>query len=105
MIALFDEFELDAANLELRRAGKSLKADRLLLRVLSTLVRRAGQLVTKQDLVQDAWGHRVVTDNALTVAMARLRKLLDHERESREFIVTLRGSGYRFVRPVSMRAP
>ena len=105
MILSFDEFELDTENLELRRDGEPMKSDAQLLRTLAVLAGRAGQLVTKQDLVRGVWGGGVVTDNAVTVTIARLRKLLDHAREKREFIVTVHGRGYRFVRPVGRSAP
>ena len=42
----FDEFELDAERLELRRTGKLIKADQVVLRLLARLVRSPGQLVT-----------------------------------------------------------
>jgi hypothetical protein len=39
MIQSFDDYEFDADKLELRRAGRPIKADRLLLRILRVLVR------------------------------------------------------------------
>jgi eukaryotic-like serine/threonine-protein kinase len=103
MIQCFDEFEFDADNLELRCTGRPLKADALLLRMLAVLVRRAGQLVTKQELLAQVWSGRAVSDNAVTVAMVRLRRLLGHNRGEREFVVNVHGRGYRFVRPVEQR--
>jgi eukaryotic-like serine/threonine-protein kinase len=103
MILCFDEFEFDADNLELRRSGRPVKADTLLLRMLAVLVRRAGQLVTKQELLSHVWSGRAVSDNAVTVAMVRLRRLLGHNRGEREFVVNVHGRGYRFVRPVEQR--
>ena len=103
MIHSFDEFEFDAVKLELRRAGRPLKADALLLRLLSVLVQRPGDLVTKQEIVSAVWADRAISDNALSVSMARLRKLLGHQRSEREIVVNVHGRGYRFVRPVTPR--
>ena len=100
----FDEFELDAERLELRRTGKLIKADQVVLRLLARLVRSPGQLVTKDELVEDVWEGRAVADTAITVSMARLRKALDDRRGEREIVVTVHGRGYRFARPVSVRA-
>jgi eukaryotic-like serine/threonine-protein kinase len=100
MIFEFEEFELDARRLELRRAGNVVEADTLVLRVLSVLVRNAGRLVTKEELVQEVWDGRVVADNVITVSMARLRKALDDKRGDREMVKTVYGRGYRFVRSV-----
>jgi DNA-binding winged helix-turn-helix (wHTH) protein len=100
----FDEFELDAANLELRRAGKLVKADALVVRLLLALARNAGRLLTKDELVEQVWGGRAVADNVITVSMARLRKTLGHSRGDREFVATVYGRGYRFVREVTARS-
>jgi DNA-binding winged helix-turn-helix (wHTH) protein len=99
----FDEFELDADRLELRRSGRPIKADPLVLRLLAVLVGSAGQLVTKQELVARVWNDRAVAENVITVAMVRLRKTLGHRRGEREFVSNVHGRGYRFVRPVTTR--
>src|SRR5437868_5096982 len=93
----FDEFELDPANLELRRAGEIIKADALVLRLLIALARNPDRLVTKDELVALVWEGRAVADNVITVSMARLRKTLGHQRGEREFVATVYGRGYRFV--------
>jgi len=103
MIQSFDDYEFDADKLELRQSGRPIKADTLLLRILRVLVRRPGDLITKGELVAEVWSGRVVSDNALSVSMARLRKLLGHARRSREVVLNVHGRGYRFVRPVSAR--
>ena len=69
----FHSFELDADRLELRRDGQVVKADALVLRLLAVLVRNAGQLVTKDELVEHVWEGRAVADNVLTVSDAPLR--------------------------------
>src|SRR6476659_5167134 len=98
MVFLFDEFEFDAERLELRRTGELQKADALVLRLLAALVARPGQLVTKEELVDDVWAGRAVADNVITVSMARLRKVLGDRRGEREFVATAYGRGYRFMR-------
>jgi len=103
MIQSFDDYEFDADKLELRRAGRPIKADRLLLRILRVLVRRPGDLITKHEIVAEVWDDRAVSDNALSVSMARLRKLLGHERSRREMVLNVHGRGYRFMRPVTTR--
>jgi non-specific serine/threonine protein kinase len=76
VIYAFEDFELDSEALELRRAGAPIKADPLVLRLLGVLVRNAGQLVSKQRLLQEVWDGRAVADNVLTVSMVRLRRAL-----------------------------
>jgi DNA-binding winged helix-turn-helix (wHTH) protein len=101
----FDEFELDVEAQELKRAGDVVKADGLVLRLLEAFVRRPGALISKEELVALVWNGRVVSENALTVAVARLRKTLAIERGVREVLLTVQGRGYRFLRAVSTREP
>ncbi|HMI89846.1 MAG TPA: AAA family ATPase, partial [Polyangiales bacterium] len=101
---VFDDFELDAERLELRRGGKLVKVDQVVLRLLARLLRSPGQLVTKDELVEDVWEGRAVADTAITVSMARLRKALGDRRGEREVVVTVHGRGYRFARPVVTRS-
>jgi DNA-binding winged helix-turn-helix (wHTH) protein len=103
VIFAFDEFVLDDERLELRRGGKLLKAEALVVRLLALLVRNAQQLLSKDQLVAAVWNGRPVADNVITVSMARLRKTLGHKHGEREFVVTVYGRGYRFVRDVTVR--
>jgi DNA-binding winged helix-turn-helix (wHTH) protein len=105
VIFAFDEFELDAERLQLRRAGKTIKVESSALRLLLALVRKSGHLLSKDDLVEEVWEGRAVADNVITVAMARLRKALLGGRTGKEFVTTVYGRGYRFVRPVVVRHP
>lgn len=99
----FDSFELDPERLELRHGGIALKADPMVLRLLTHLVEGAGELVTKQELFTRVWGGRAVSDNVLTVAMTRLRRTLSQNGAETVFISNVFGRGYRFVRPVVRR--
>jgi len=104
MIFGFDEFELDVERFELRQHGKPLQVEGLILQLLAMLVRNAGRLVSKEELVDAVWEGRPVADNVITVSMARLRKTLGDRRGEREFVVTVYGRGYRFARRVVSRS-
>jgi DNA-binding winged helix-turn-helix (wHTH) protein len=95
LIYRFDDFELNADQLELRRAGGYLKVDALVLRLLRFLVQNAGRLVTKDELAEQVWGVRALADNAISVAVARLRKALGRNSEGAQYVTTLYGVGYR----------
>lgn len=85
-IFTFDDFALDVHKVELRRAGTRLKPDGLVLRLLEAFVRRPGELVTKQELATCVWDGRPVSDNAISVAIRRLRVALEHERGAHEVV-------------------
>jgi DNA-binding winged helix-turn-helix (wHTH) protein len=70
--------------------------------LLHELIRRAGQVVPKDELFAAVWGRDVhLSEDALTQAVSELRRALgDPSREPR-FIETLHRRGYRFVCPVA----
>jgi DNA-binding winged helix-turn-helix (wHTH) protein len=104
VIYAFDEYELDAELLQLRRSGKLLKLDTSALRMLAVLAKKPGELVGKRELLREIWPGREVADNAITVAAARLRKALVPGRGGSEFVTTVYGVGYRLDRQVVVRA-
>jgi len=68
--------------------------------VLTLLIRRAGQLVTKDELMSFAWNDLAVEENNLTVQIASLRKLLRDGGGEPAWIETMPRRGYRFIGPV-----
>ena len=65
--------------------------------VLLMLVEAAGDLVTKDDLLDRAWSGIAVEENNLQVQISTLRRVLGPDRR---WIVTIAGHGYRFTAPV-----
>jgi len=71
------------------------------MRVLESLARRPGELVTKEDLFRDVWEGAYVTEDVLTRAVGELRRLFGDEPGRPRVIETIRKSGYRLIAPVS----
>jgi hypothetical protein len=63
-------------------------------------VTQAGQLVTKDALLEAVWPETVVSEAVVTVAMRALRRVLGDQAHTPRFIETVHGRGYRFVAPV-----
>jgi len=103
-VMAFDEFEVDRARSELRRAGRPLKVDGLVIDLLAYLATRSGELVTHEELIKHVWGGRAVSDNVVSVCVAKLRKALGHRRGEREIIINVYGRGYRFLPVVRVLA-
>jgi len=72
--------------------------------LLSVLVERPGQLISKTELVSRAWPDTVVVDANLKVNMMALRRALDDGAGQPRFIATVTGRGYRFVADVQETA-
>ena len=67
------------------------------LAVLSILMARQGDLVSKDEIMQAVWPGMVVEDNNLTVQISALRRVLDQGRAEGSCIQTIPGRGYRFA--------
>ena len=99
-VVRFGPNELDLTQYELRRAGARLRLARLPLDLLIILVERAGQLVTREEIVELLW-----PDKALLVdmragvnnAINRLRSVLNDDADTPRYIETVIGRGYRFI--------
>ncbi|MGH9366368.1 MAG: winged helix-turn-helix domain-containing protein [Thermoanaerobaculia bacterium] len=70
------------------------------MRVLSKLASRPGEVVTKEELFRDVWEGAYVTEDVLTRAVGELRRLFGDEAGKPRVIETIRKSGYRLIAPV-----
>jgi DNA-binding winged helix-turn-helix (wHTH) protein len=69
--------------------------------LLVALVRRAGRLVMKADLLKEVWPDTFVEEGILAVHVAAIRKALEDGVRAARCIETVARSGYRFVAPVT----
>lgn len=98
----FAAFELDEAAGELRRGGERVGVEPKPLQMLMLLLRRVGEVCTKNELLESLWPGRVVTESALARCAAKLRQALDDEAQV--LLRTVHGFGYRLVTVVQVEA-
>ncbi len=100
----FDVFEIDLRAGELRKEGLRVKVQEQPFRVLSLLVQRAGQVVTREELRQQLWPADTFVDfdHGLNSAVARLREALRDSADRPQFIETVAKKGYRFIAPLQV---
>ncbi len=98
----FDNFELDVRTGELRKHGVRLRLQGQPLQVLAALLKRAGDVVTREELRAEIWTTDTFVDfdHSLHNAIARLREVLGDSAEKPSYIETLPRRGYRFIAPV-----
>src|SRR5689334_8334675 len=98
----FGVFEADLRSHELRKRGTKLKIQEKPFAVLGFLIGRPGELVTREELRDHLWPADTFVDfdHGLSIAIHKLRQVLDDSPDSPRFIETLPGRGYRFVAPV-----
>ena len=97
----FGRFVLFPKQRQLLESGTSVPLGTRALDILTALVERAGDLVTKEALVASAWPDTVVHEGNLKVHIAAIRRALGDGRNNQRYVVNVAGRGYRFVAPVS----
>ena len=91
------DLRIDPARRRVWRGGRSVELTARQFQVLELLVRRAGEVVSKDELLNGVWEHEFAGDpNIVEVYIRRLRRQLD-EPFGRRSIETIRGAGYRLI--------
>ena len=82
------------------RDGTSIPLTRTEFDVLVELARRPGQVFSREQLLDGVWGYDFLGDSRLVdVAVGRLRAKVERDAANPELIVTVRGVGYKAMRP------
>jgi Tol biopolymer transport system component/DNA-binding winged helix-turn-helix (wHTH) protein len=94
----FGDFEVDLRTGELRKGGVRLKFGGQPFQVLSILLERPGDVVTREELQKRLWPDTFVdVDHNLNTAINKIREALGDSAESPRFVETLPRRGYRFI--------
>jgi DNA-binding winged helix-turn-helix (wHTH) protein len=103
----FGVFEADAATGELRRQGIRIKLNGQPFQLLSMLLERPGELLTREEICRALWpeGTFVDSEHGVNSAVNRIREALGDSASNPRFVVTLARRGYRFVAPVERIVP
>ncbi|MGQ0541700.1 MAG: response regulator transcription factor [Blastocatellia bacterium] len=90
---------IDFANLELRDGDEVIHLTLMEIKLLRYLIEHEGQVVSRKTILEDVWGLQEDTDTrAIDNFIVRLRKYIEDEPNNPQFLRTVRGIGYKFVR-------
>src|SRR5215208_6993213 len=93
----FSGFLLDEVNEVLWQGSRTIALRPKVFAVLKYLLKRPGQLITKQQLLDAVWPGTYVGDAVLKDIIRQLREALGDEAKSPQFIETAHRRGYRFI--------
>ena len=98
----FGVFEADVRAGELRKRGRGVKLEGKPFQVLAALLRRPGEVVTRDEIQRGLWSADtfVEFDHSLNTAVNKIRDALGDSAQNPTFIETLHRRGYRFIAPV-----
>ena len=93
----FGDLEMDFGRRELRRSGKAVDLTPLEFKLLALFIRRRGHALSRQQLMDDAWGvSTFVTPHAVDNQVTNLRRKIEPDPAAPRYVVSVRGFGYRF---------
>lgn len=93
----FGDFVLAPQERLLLRDNEPVRLTAKALDLLVVLVRRAGHLVSKDELLREVWPGSFVQEVSLTVNLSAIRKAIERNADAPSMIETVSGHGYRFV--------
>jgi DNA-binding winged helix-turn-helix (wHTH) protein/Tol biopolymer transport system component len=98
------EFEVDLRCGEVRRNGDKIKLQQRPFQILSALLERPGEVVTREEIQQKLWPTDTFVDfeHSINTAVNKLREALGDDAENPCFIETLPRYGYRLISPVGI---
>lgn len=91
------DFEVDPKSLRIRGPQGEVKVEFKVMEVLLALARSAGVVVSRRDLEASVWSGRVVSEDAVTNAVAKLRKAFNDNARAPRVIETVPKHGYRLL--------
>jgi cholera toxin transcriptional activator len=102
----FGVFELDRQSGELRKSGTKLRLQGQPFQVLTLLLERAGEVVTREELQQKLWPSDTFVDfdHSLNTAINKVREALGDSASAPRYVETLARRGYRFIAPLHAQA-
>ena len=97
MIFQCSGLEFDTDSFAVRSEGKTVPVTPKVFDLLIFLMRHRDRLVTREELFDELWSGRVVSDNVLSNEVKLARAVLGDDGEQQKYIKTIRGRGYQFV--------
>lgn len=93
----FADVEVDFTRCELRRAGRPVEVTPIEFKLMVAFIRHRGHTLSRDKLLDEVWGRETfVTDRAVDTHITNLRKKIEPQPSEPQFVVSVRGLGYRF---------
>jgi TolB-like protein/DNA-binding winged helix-turn-helix (wHTH) protein/Flp pilus assembly protein TadD len=103
-VVRFGTYEVSLQSGEVRKSGLRIRVQQQPMKLLEVLLERTGEVVTREELRSQIWPNESFGDfdQALNIAIGKLRSALGDSAENPRFIETLPKRGYRFIADVSV---
>src|SRR6202000_1825938 len=103
LLVRFGTYEVSFQSGEVRKAGVRIRVQQQPLKLLEVLLEHPGEVITREELRSRVWPNESFGDfdQAVNIAIAKLRSALGDSAESPRYIETIPKRGYRFIADVS----
>jgi predicted ATPase/DNA-binding winged helix-turn-helix (wHTH) protein len=101
----FGSFRFDRTRRLLLKEGEPVRIGSRAFDLLIALIDRAGDVISRHELLDLVWRGMVVDEAGVRVHMASLRRALGDGRDGARYIVNIAGRGYSFVAPITRNDP
>ena len=105
VIYRFNQFTLDTEGYRLEADGKEIALEPLVFDLLVYLIDHRDRVVTREELLDNLWKGKVVTDAALGARLKDVRKAIHDSGSQQAMIKTFHGRGYQFIAEVTEARP
>ncbi len=92
----FGDVSVDFKRHEVLKAGERVHLTALEFRLLKFFIERRGEVVTRDDLLDEAWGDAIISPRTIDSHIVHLRKKIEPEPSRPQYLVSVRGVGHRF---------
>lgn len=97
MIYVFEDFSLDTMRRELWRGAELVAVEPQVFDLLQYLIAHGDRVVSKDELLDNVWGGRIVSDSAITSRITAVRQSIGDSGETQRLIRTIPRKGFRFA--------
>ncbi|MCH8106268.1 MAG: winged helix-turn-helix domain-containing protein [Proteobacteria bacterium] len=97
MIYRFNHFELNTQNYQLIKSGNQVAVEPQVFDLLKYLIANRNRLVSREEIFDEIWSGRIVSDTSLSNHIKSARKVIGDNGRSQSCIKTVHGRGYQFI--------
>lgn len=97
LLIRFNQLTIDPAARQVKKDGRLLDLTQTEYDLLFVLARHKGRVLSREQLIESVWGYDYFGDaRVIDTHIRRLRRKIEDDRANPQYIITVRGIGYRF---------
>jgi len=92
----FGDISINFKSHEVLKSGKRLSLTALEFKLLKFFIEHKGEVVTRDNILDEAWEDAIVSPRTIDPHIVHLRKKIENDPSNPEYIISVRGVGYKF---------